>query len=119
VRQSTKINRARTIPLTEKLQNLLLKCRPEKPEPESLVFLEPRGNPIRDDDFRRRAWTTILDRLGIDYRKPYLTRSSLISHTLDMGHSPLEVAQLTGHNVETLYPNYAGNVKSKPKLPEL
>jgi integrase len=119
VRQSTKTNRARTVPLTEKLQNLLLKRRPLKPDPDALVFLGPRGNPIRDNDFRRRAWTTILDRLGIDYRKPYLTRSSLISHALDMGHSPLEVAQLTGHNVETLYQNYAGNVKSKPKLPEI
>jgi integrase len=29
------------------------------------------------------------------------------------------VAELTGHNVKTLYEHYAGNVNSRPTLPEL
>jgi integrase len=57
--------------------------------------------------------------LGIDYRKPYTTRHTLISHALDMNMNPVAVAQLTGHNVETLYENYAGVVNSRPRLPEL
>ncbi|MCG8367835.1 MAG: hypothetical protein MJA27_31445 [Pseudanabaenales cyanobacterium] len=69
--------------------------------------------------FRNRAWTTIIDELGIDYRKPYNTRHTFISHALDMGMNPLEVAQLTRHDVQTLYENYAGSVNSRPRLPEL
>lgn len=62
---------------------------------------------------------TVLTRLGIDYRKPYNTRHTSISHALDLGMNPVTVAQLTGHDVETLYKNYAGNVNSRPVLPEL
>ena len=32
---------------------------------------------------------------------------------------PFTVAQLTGHDVQTLYENYAGNVNSRPMLPEI
>jgi hypothetical protein len=42
-----------------------------------------------------------------------------ISHALDQGMNPVEVAQLTGHDVQTLYESYAGNVNSRPRLPEI
>jgi integrase len=86
---------------------------------EDLVFTRPKGVAIDDHNFRNRAWKTILTRLEIDYRKPYTTRATLISHALDLGKSPLEVAQLTGHNVQVLYKHYAGSVSSCPHLPEL
>jgi integrase len=84
-----------------------------------LVFTRPKGVAIDDHNFRNRAWKTILTRLEIDYRKPYTTRATLISHALDLGKSPLEVAQLTGHNVQVLYKHYAGSISSRPHLPEL
>ena len=118
VRKSTKTNRARTITLSSKLQQMLLARRPENPDPEGLVFRSARGGSIDDHNFRNRAWTTIIDELGIDYRKPYNTRHTFISHALDMGMNPVEVAQLTGHDVQTLYENYAGSVNSRPRLPE-
>ena len=118
VRKSTKTNRARTITLSSKLQQVLLARRPENPDPEGLVFRSARGGSIDDHNFRNRAWTTIIDELGIDYRKPYNTRHTFISHALDMGMNPVEVAQLTGHDVQTLYENYAGSVNSRPRLPE-
>ena len=93
--------------------------RPANSDPDALVFASPNGKPIDDDNFRNRAWKTVLTRLGIDYRKPYNTRHTLISHALDLGMNPVMVAQLTGHDVETLYQNYAGNVNSRPMLPEL
>jgi integrase len=61
----------------------------------------------------------VLTRLEIDYRKPYSTRHTLVSHALDLGMSPATVASLTGHSVRTLYENYAGNVRSRAKLPEV
>jgi integrase len=33
--------------------------------------------------------------------------------------NPVVVAEITGHDVQTLYENYAGVVCSKPTLPEL
>ncbi len=119
VRKATKTNKARTISLTPRLQQLLLSRKPLKPDPEVLVFTSPKGGPIDDHNFRNRAWITILSRLGIEYRKPYTTRHTLISHALEQGMNPVMVAQLTGHDVQTLYQNYAGCVVSRPRLPEL
>ncbi len=113
VRKSTKTNRARTISLTPKLQQMLLARRPTNPEPDSLVFTSPQGNAIDDHNFRNRAWKKVLTRLQIDYRKPYTTRHTLVSHALNSGMNPVNVAQLTGHNVKTLYENYAGSVNSR------
>ena len=118
-RKATKTNRARTVTLTPKLQQLLQKRRPSKFEPEGLVFTAPKGGAIDDHNFRNRPWKTVLTRLGIDYRKPYNTRRTLVSHALDLKMNPVMVAELTGHNVKTLYEHYAGNVNSRPTLPEL
>lgn len=116
-RKSTKTNRARTITLTPQLQNMLLARKPEHPEPEELVFQSLRGGAIDDHNFRNRAWASILKDVGIKYRKPYNTRHTFISHALDQEMNPVEVAQLTGHDVQTLYENYAGIVNSRPRLP--
>lgn len=119
IRKSTKTNRARTITLTPNLQSLMLSRKPEKYKPDELVFTSSRGNPIDDHNFRNRAWKSILAKVNVEYRKPYNTRHTLISHALDRGMNPVTVAQLTGHDVQTLYENYAGNVNSRPMLPEL
>jgi integrase len=119
IRKATKTNRARTITLTNRLQEMLLLRRPENFTGDSLIFTSPKGGVIDDHNFRNRAWKTILDRLNIDYRKPYITRHTLISHALDLGMNPVNVAQLTGHDVKTLYENYAGVVNSRSKLPEI
>ena len=116
--EKAKGNRARTISLTNKLQIMLLKRRPDNFNPEDLVFTSPEEKSIHDGNFRNRAWKKILISLGIDYRKPYITRHTLISHALETEMNPVDVAQLTGHNVETLYQNYAGVVNSRPRLPE-
>jgi integrase len=117
--QATKTNKARYISLTPKLQAILQERKQKGCEPNDLVFKGPKGAPIDVHNFSQRAWKKILTRLGINYRRPYITRHTLISHALDLGMNPVEVAQLTGHDVETLYKNYAGNVNSRPRLPEL
>lgn len=119
VRKSTKTNRARTIALTNRLQAMLLDKRPTHLDPDELVFTSPTGKAIDDQNFRNRAWKKILVRLEIDYRKPYITRHTLVSHALDLGMNPVMVAQLTGHDVQTLYEKYAGIVSSRPQLPQL
>jgi len=117
--KATKTNRARYITLTPKLQSMLQGLRQNSSDPEELVFKGPKGAPIDAKNFAQRGWQKILTRLGIDYQRPYNTRHTLISHALDKGMNPVEVAQLTGHDVQTLYRNYAGSVNSRPRLPEI
>ena len=119
VRKSTKTNKARTIPVNNKLKELLISYKPENYNPEDLVFPSPEGKAIDDHNFCNRAWTKMLEKAGVEYRKPYNTRHTFISHALESGMNPVVVAQITGHDVQTLYHNYAGVVASRPILPEI
>jgi len=124
-RNGTKTNKARTVPLTLPLQQLLLNRRPTKGSPDDLIFTSTNGcamayRPASYDskNFCKPYWKPALRELGIDYRRPYTTRHTLISHGLESGMNPVAVASLTGHNVRTLYENYAGLV-NPPRLPDL
>ncbi len=119
VRKATKTNRARSVTLPKSLQVLLLARRPQDPHPDDLVFTAAWGGIINDHNFRDRVWKPVLQLAGVDYRKPYTTRHTLISHALAMGMDPVTLAQLAGHDVETLYQNYAGSVSSRPRLPDM
>jgi integrase len=119
ISKATKTNRARTIMLTSRLRSLLFSMKSDNIDSERPVFTSPKGNPIDDHNFRNRAWKSVLSKVGVEYRKPYNTCHTLISHALNQGMNPVEVAQLTGHDVQTLYENYAENVNSRPRLPEI
>ena len=119
VRKATKTNRARTIDLPLSTVQMLLDLRSPSCDPEATVFTSPTGLAMDDHNFTQRAWKAVLTSAGVEYRKPYITRSTLISHALEQGMNPVTVAQLTGHDVETLYSNYSGSVNSRPRLPEL
>jgi len=117
VRNGTKTNKARTVPLTPRLQQLLLDRRRDNSQPEQPIFTSTNGCAIDSKNFCKRYWKPALAELGIDYRKPYNTRHTLISHGLESGMNPVAIAALTGHNVRTLYENYAGLV-NPPRLPD-
>ncbi|NHC33781.1 tyrosine-type recombinase/integrase [Scytonema millei] len=116
VRKATKTNKARTIPLNPKVKQMLVELG--RGDAEDLVFTTPAGYPIDDDNFARRYWHSALKRAGVDYRRPYNTRHTFVSHALQSGLSPVQVASLTGHSVEILFTHYAGVIE-KPKLPDL
>lgn len=118
-RKGTKTGRDRYLFLTERLQKLLLSRKPDNLNEEGLVFTAPKGGAIDDHNFRNRAWRSILKECGIEYRKPYNSRATFVSHALDAGMNPVDVAQLTGHNVRTLYEHYAGSIQSSPRIPDL
>lgn len=118
IRKETKTGRDRTISLTPYLQQMLLERRPKDFQSDDLIFMAPGGGAIDDHNFRNRAWKPVLDKLLIPYRKPYNTRHTLVSHALDRGMKPADIAELTGHSVETLYEHYAG-VIGKTTLPDI
>ena len=107
VRTATKTNRARTIKLTPKVIEILKSRRQRHHCPEDLVFPAPKGGEINDHTFRRREWKTVLEQIGIDYRKPYATRHTAISHALAGGANYLQVADATGHDPQILHEHYA------------
>jgi integrase len=117
-RKSTKTNKARTVPLTPRLSALLKKRRPENFSADAPIFDSIEGGLIDSKNFCRRYWKPALAELGIDYRRPYTTRHTLISHGLESGMNPVAIAALTGHDVRTLYESYAGIV-NPPQLPDL
>lgn len=82
VRKTTKTNKARTVILTSKVSTMLLARKPDKCDPESLVFPALQGGEINDHTFRRRAWKSVLSKIGVLYRKPYACRHTAISHAL-------------------------------------
>jgi integrase len=116
--KTTKTEEDRFFELSPRLRGML-QARRGDAKPEDLVFPAPKGGPIDDHNFRNRYWKPILDKLGVRYRKPRNVRQTFASHALELGMSPGEVSAITGHSIETLYRNYAGNVKSRPQVPTL
>lgn len=117
-RKTTKTGKARTVHLTAKVAAMLQARKPPVCSPDSLVFPSPSGITMNDHTFRRRAWKTVLEKLGISYRKPYATRHTAISQALASGANPLAIAEETGHDPETLFKWYASVIQPQAVLVE-
>jgi integrase len=114
-RKDTKNEKARYVKLSQRVQEILLNRRGSQWEDEALVFPAPKGGPMNDNNFCKRVWKAILESVKVPYRKPYTTRSTLISHWLQNGENPVVIAQSTGHDVKVLLDSYAGIVIHQPK----
>ncbi|AFY61802.1 tyrosine-type recombinase/integrase [Synechococcus sp. PCC 6312] len=113
-RKSTKTGKSREVILSPGLVAMLQSLHEKrKPKPDDLIFPSPKGKPMDDKNFRRRAWSTILKRLDIPYRKPYFSQHSVISHALANGASPLGVASQSGHDPRILFQNYASTIRNQ------
>ena len=75
-----------------------------------LVFRDCR-NPdqgLNDQKIRKRIWTPALNATGINYRPPYQTRHTYASMMLQLGKSPVWVANQLGHaNAAITFSRYA------------
>jgi integrase len=83
------------------------------PQPDELVFPSPKGLPINDHTFRRRAWKTILESCQIEYRSPYNLRHTAISHALHNGANYIALAEQTGHDKRMMLSTYAHAIGSE------
>ena len=84
-----------------------------------LVFPAPNGGYMSDRNFRNRAWKRVLSDCGVPYRRPYIMRSTFISHCSAMGWSPAYIADITGHDPEILIRHYLGGIQGRKKVPEM
>jgi integrase len=118
-RKSTKTNKAREFKLPSYLVTLLLSRKPVDAKPTDLVFPALNGGQIDAQNYRNRAWVAVLKAAGVTYRKPYNTRHSFISHALDKGINPITIAQMTGHDPETLFKYYAADIRGGLQCPDI
>jgi integrase len=116
-RKATKTNRDRAFPLTPRLQKLLLARRPSHPAADESVFPSRRGKTMNPRNFAKRAWSRTLKKLGIDYRRPYISRHTNATISIfEFDENPASVAQRLGHDPRTLFRNYLGD-NGKPNAP--
>lgn len=118
-RKSTKTGKARTVLLSASVANMLRELhQARQPKPEDLVFPAPKGGPVNDKLFNRRAFRAVLERASVPYRRAYTTRHTAISHALANGADPVGIADQTGHDLRTLLKVYAHVIKSQPVFVE-
>lgn len=114
------------VTLNQRIQSLLLarkiKAQAEagkrKKIDDDFVFPAKEGGAINDNNFNKRAWNRVLKKQNIEYRPPYITRHSVVSHAIDLGLPPVMIAEQTGHDIKTLYNFYLSSV-GKAQLPDL
>jgi integrase len=107
----------RKIDFTPRVTKLLLRRREQaitknkKNISNQLVFPNTEGGYMIARNFSKRHWRPVLTKLGIDYRRPYDTRKTLVSHAIEQGMSPVDVAKYVGNTPKTIYESYLGSVK--------
>jgi integrase len=113
-RDRTKTGKNRVVNLTSALAQLLKeRYATMQPKPDALVFPAPKGGAIDDHNFLNRAWKRVLLSVGVDYRKTYAVRHSVISHALASGVNPIALAEQTGHDKRVLLATYAHVIQSQ------
>jgi integrase len=110
---TTKTKKARNVILPPTIA-AMLKARMEerKPQPGDLVFPELNGGSIDCCKFRHK-WERVLKNAGVRYCRPYSTRHTAISHALENGARPIDVASQCGHSIQTLLEKYAHVIQQK------
>ncbi len=88
VRKATKTNQSREFRLSKHLVTLLQRRKPEPHQPDDLVFPARKGGPIDDHNFRNRAWVSILEQVGVPYRKSLQHSAYVYFACLSAGHEP-------------------------------
>jgi integrase len=85
--------------------------------PDVAVFPSRKGKIISTRNFAKRGWRSVLDKLAIDYRRPYISRHTNATIAMfEYGENPGSVAQRLGHDPRTLFRNYLGD-HGKPNAP--
>lgn len=113
VKDQTKTKKDRTITLNSELQELLN----SQDKQSGFVFTSKRGDMV--SKVFNRNWKIILTNAGVRYRVAYNTRHTFISHALQKGLSPLQVAEIVGNSPEIIYEHYAGFVSGVNQIPDL
>jgi integrase len=113
--KGTKTGMDRSVELPPTVQ-AMLKSRfiAASPKPGDLVFPSPKkGVSFHDNNFRNRAWVSILERVGVEYRSQYNTRHTVASHAIENGVSLSDVSEQLGNSKRVLMRTYDHAIAKK------
>lgn len=72
------------------------------------VFPNSQGNPLDHGNVRDRVWKPTLEKIGMEYRRPYETRHTAATLWLASGEAPEWIARQMGHaNTKMLFETYS------------
>lgn len=110
----------RKFPVNVQLLDLLhsVKARLNIFDSTAFVFPSPDGKWIDIHNFRNRAWKVILDSLDIEYRKPYQTRHTFVTMSLETGASIPQISKWVGNSPKVITESYAGTL-AQVTVPQL
>jgi integrase len=114
--QGLKTEDKRRFPLNNLIRSILQNQK-DRNLPGNLVFPSPKGLMIHIQNFSRRAWKQILSELEFKYKRPYTSRSSFITHTLEHLDAK-DVGRICGNLPETIYRHYASSNVASLIVPE-
>lgn len=118
LKKGLKTQEKRRFRINRQLAEILTAIQPDKDSPTAYLFPSPEGKFIDFNNFRNRAWKSILNKADIPYRKLYQTRHTFVTLCLEAGIDAKDVARLVGNSPEVIYRHYAGN-KRDLQVPEL
>jgi integrase len=120
VRKGTKTDTVRYLPLVGSLSDLLRSIEPIHPDPEALVFPLPSGKPIDPGRFREHVWKPLLALVCVEYRNPYQTRHTLLTHAvMDPAIGVLGAAKIAGHKDSRMVTQHYARFIGQPNLPDM
>jgi integrase len=107
VQEGLKSENNRKFPINSLVQGILSEQKSKGLEGD-LVFPSPTKGMIHIQNFSQRAWKTILSELEFKYKRPYTSRASFITHTLEHLDAK-DVGRICGNLPETIYQHYASS----------
>jgi len=124
LRETTKTGRGRDVPVVPTLAADLLDLRATSGElnldPDALIVSSRKGTPLNLNNWRRRTFDVIAERVGVPWATPYTGRHTYCSLQVHAGLSPVIVAALAGNSPEVIWRHYAREFdrsRTTPALP--
>ena len=88
----------RVVPLPQTVRTELAQLTPPHPDPDAFVFVSPKDDVLRVNNFRRRVWDPALDAAGLQGVRIHDLRHTAISLWIAVGLNPKEVSVRAGHS---------------------
>ena len=119
LKEGLKTQKKRNFPLTPEVKTILKDIRPETVNPESLIFVSPKGKFIDHHNFSNRAWKSILAKCNIPYRKSYQTRHTFISLCMEVNINSTAIGRWTGTSAKMIDHHYGATNFNNLRPPNL